>query len=101
MFWKSTEQYPDFTAAEAMLRTPAYCPEDLDALDTGGCVRLVCAVIRQALSDRSRAERNLPSPAAKARIREIDSFFRSDYFRCLTAAGGESFLDLVRKEMIG
>ena len=74
MFWKNAEQYPDFTAAEAMLRAPAYPPEDLDSLDTGGCVRLVRAVIRQALSDRSRVVRDLPSPAAKAKIREIDSF---------------------------
>ena len=89
MNWKNEEQYPDFTAEEAMFRVMHPETEQARRLDDGGCLRLVEAIVRQAVEDHLNAKRTA----------ETEAFFRSDYFRCLTGMNGETVIRLIRKEM--
>jgi len=100
MFWKNEEQYPDYTAAQAMLRMAARSPEEPDTLDDEGCRLLIIAIIRQALHDHDLALQRLPSPEAVVLLRETEDFFRSDYFRQLSHLSGEDILALGRKEAL-
>ena len=99
MNWKNEEQYPDYTAALAMLRTAARNPAESDAWDDECCWLLVEAIVRQAVEDHICALRRLPSPSAVKRLKDTETFFRSDYFRRLTNLSGEQILRLIREEM--
>lgn len=68
------------------------------APDSAGCMQLIEAVVRLAAEDYLRAVRRLPRPGAKAAVREITAFFRSDYFLRLTGADGRKILEHIRKE---
>ena len=97
MNWKNEEQYPDQTAAEAMIRAMDTNRRNTDALDDEGCRLLMEAIVRQAVEDRLRALRRQDRAGLK-RLRETESFFRSEYFRRLTGLDGRKILQLIRKE---
>ncbi len=100
MNWNIEEQYPDNTAAQAMVRVLVRDRDALDALDDGGCVRLVGAIVRQAAEDYAAALRGLPDDIAARQLRETEAFFRSEYFRRLTSLNGDGILRRIRKEMM-
>ena len=98
MIWYNEEQYPDTTAAEAMLRVMGRGPDVPEALDDDGCHLLIGAVLRLAVEDHYNALRRLPDPGAVRRMKETAAFFSSEYFRLLTGLDGRKLLDLIRKE---
>ena len=95
----NAEHYEDLTAWEAMRRTAFPDCEEAEALDGDGSLLLVEAVIRSAFEDYACAARRPYSRAAAAQIRDIEQFFRSDYFRRLTGLRGEKLLQGFRKEL--
>ena len=105
MYWNNAEQYPDYTAWEAMLRASSRFPDGPDTLDDRGCMLLICAIVRQAVEDHDRAVRLLPRPFAQKQVSEteafLDSFFHSGFFRCPASMGTDRILPLLRKEMTG
>ncbi len=99
MYWTNEEQYPDDTAAAAMIRVMTRSEDELDILDDDGCHLLINAVVRQAVEDHYHALRHLPDPGARRRLKETTAFFRSEYFFLLTGLNGRKILDLIRKEV--
>ena len=89
MNWKNAEQYPDYTAGEAIFRIMRPVSERASLLDDEGCLLLMEAVIRQAVEDYGSARW----------MNEVESFFRSEYFRLMTGVKGDRFIRLIRKEM--
>ena len=101
MNWKNEEQYEDHTAARAMLRVMTRDPDELDALDDDGCLRLIIAVVRQAMEDHFLALRKLPDPAAVRLKKETEAFFRSEHCYLLTGIRGRKLLEMIGKEAEG
>ena len=66
-----------------------------------GAEALMWAIVRQACADWKKAtkqlEKDLGDKEASGRQREIERFFRSDYFSDLTGMSGEDFLDKLRR----
>ena len=89
MNWKNEEQYPDYTAGEAMFSVMHPDTERAGMLDDEGCIRLAAAIIRQAMEDHLLAGRKA----------ETEAFFRSGFFRRLTGMNGHTVLRLIREEM--
>ena len=100
MDWKNSEQFPDFTAGEAMSRVMLRDPEGADALDGGGCRLLADAVILQAVRDYAEVlqARSRGSRFADRRL-ELEAFFRSDYFRLLSGMEGTRLMRIIRREV--
>ena len=99
MDWKNAEQYPDYTAGEAMLHVMHRRPEDLEQLDDEGCRLLAEAVIRLAAEDYADALRRLSFSGAAARqLAETEAFFRSEDFQRLSGVSGDFFLRRLRRE---
>jgi len=71
-------------------------------LDREGLDRLCQAIIVQAAKDYRTALRNLKknphSGGAKSTIREIERFFRSQYYESLTDVDGEYLIRKLREE---
>ncbi len=89
MNWMNEEQYPDYTAEEAIFRIMCPVSERAALLDDKGCLLLIEAVIRQAVEDYGSAKW----------MNEVESFFRSEYFHLMTGVKGDRFILLMRKEM--
>lgn len=96
MDWRNNEHYPDTTAAEAMARVMGTDPWAYDEVDGEGCQALIDTVARQAVEDYAAALRQ-SGPAALRKQAEVESFFRSEYFRRLTGMDGLRILRMVRK----
>ena len=100
MNWRNEEQYPDWTAAEAMSRVMVRRAGGPDDLDDDGCRSLVEAVVRLAVEDYARALRALPfRSSAAALLKETAAFFRSEHFRRLTSLNGDALIRMIRKEV--
>ena len=95
----NSEHYEDLTAWEAMRHAEFPDYEEAAGLDGDGSLLLVEAVVRAAFSDYARAVRRPFSRRAAAQARDIERFFRSDYFRRLTGLRGEKLLQGFRKEL--
>ena len=95
MDYYNAEHYADRTAAEAMRNV---MEERTVFLDEEGCLRLAEALVKLAVEDYLRARRCLPCRSARERIREIEDFFLSEHFRCLTGLDGRTILNIVRRE---
>ena len=71
-------------------------------MNTQACRDLADAIIIKAAKDYRaalRRKRNNPgSVRADYRIREIERFFRSEWFTCLTDVKGEALIERLRKE---
>ena len=67
--------------------------------------RLANAIIIQASKDYMtilrKKKRNPGSASAEHDIREIERFFRSDWYQVLTSVDGEYLMDRLRKEALG
>ena len=97
MNWRNEEQYPDRTAAEAMIRVMGPAEDRSALLHDDGCRLLVQAIVRQAVEDHLHALWQ-SARFGPERLTETEVFFRSGYFRCLTGLNGEAVLRLIRKE---
>lgn len=98
MNWNNEEQYEDHTAARAMVRVMTRDPDELDTLDDAGCLQLIAAVLRQAVSDYFYALRRLPGPGAVRRLKELEAFFLSQHCYLLTGMRGSWLMKLLDRE---
>lgn len=65
---------------------------------------LADAIILQAVTDYRNALKGIsynPNYTPRGIIREVENFFRSDYFEMLTRIKGEYLIDQIRKEQSG
>ena len=71
-------------------------------MNTEACQNLANAIIIKAANDyRAALRRQLRNPGsvkADHDIREIERFFRSNWFTCLTTIDGEYMIERLRKE---
>ena len=96
--WLSEEQYPDPTAGEAMDRVFLQNSGNGIQADDEGCRLLAEAIVSQAVTDYRAALRYPVFSARDLEERaEVESFFRSDYFRRLSRLDGEWVIRLIRK----
>ncbi len=67
--------------------------------------KLADAIVVQAAKDYMtnlrKKKRNPGSASADHDIREIERFFRSDWYQVLTSVDGEYLIDRLRKEALG
>ena len=72
-------------------------------MNTQACRDLANAIIIQAAKDYRaalrRQRRNPDSEAARRVISEVERFFRSKWFTCLTEVKGEYLIERIRKEV--
>ena len=72
-------------------------------MNTQACRDLANAIIIQAAKDYRaalrRQRRNPDSEAARRVISEVERFFRSEWFNCLTDVKGEYLIERIRKEV--
>lgn len=65
------------------------------------CQRLANGIVLQAVSDYRKALRgkgNIEGKSPDAVVAEVESFFRSEYFRILTKIDGEMLIKKLRGE---
>lgn len=100
MSYFNLEHYPDPTAAEAMdnvIQGPDRPPEPVDE----GVRRLAEAVILSAAEDYARLLRcPWRSEALLREKRELEAFFRSEWFRLISGMNGAAVLRGIRKEVL-
>ena len=104
MDWKNAEQFPDFTAGEAVARAMIRDPERLEAVDDDGCRLLARAVVMQAITDYFRVLRRdaaRPGRDPGRRQGELEDFFRSEYFFRLSRINGNMLMRRIRKAVVG
>ncbi len=72
-------------------------------MNTQACQNLANEIIIKAVKDYRaalrRQARNPDSPKAKHDIYEIERFFRSEWFSCLTEISGEYLIRRLREEV--
>lgn len=99
MDFYNAEHYPDSTAAEAIRRVTARNREKAEAAADEGCLRLIEAIIRQAVEDYARELRRLSGRPDSPQLKETEAFFRSEHFHRLSRLNGNRILRMIRKEM--
>ena len=97
--WINQEHYSDPTAGEAIDRILYPEPALNEALDEQGCLRLVTALVLQAVKEYYDALRVSDRDGADpGRIRELEAFFLSRRVRRLTGLSGYVLVRGIRKE---